>query len=74
MPSSVGSPTFVEISWVQINEEDIARVATRAGLSLERIHQYLKSDEQDNNILIHFAYFRVYPTGKFFQSYVHTST
>jgi hypothetical protein len=69
MSSSMSGPTFVEISWVKITDEDIAKVAERSGLTPERIRQYLDSDEQDNNILRHFAYFRVYPTSKLFQGY-----
>lgn len=62
-------PTFVEVSWVTITEEDIVKVAERSGLTPERIREYLASDEQDNNILRHFAYIRVYPVGKLFQGY-----
>lgn len=69
MSSSMSGPTYVEINWVTVTDEDITKVAERSGLSPERIQKYLDSDEQDNNILRHFAYFQTYPTGKLFQSY-----
>lgn len=69
MSSSMSGPTFVELSWVPVTTEDIAKVAERAGVPPERIRQYLDSDEQDNNLLRHFAYIRVYPRGKLFQGY-----
>lgn len=65
----MSGPTFVELHWVSATEKDIAQVAERSGLTPERIRKYLASDEQDNNILRHFAYFQVYPTGKLFQGY-----
>jgi hypothetical protein len=73
MSSSMSGPTFVEISWVEVTDEDIAKVSERSGLTPERIHRYLDSDEQDNNILRHFAFFRVYPIGKLFKSYTSVS-
>jgi hypothetical protein len=69
MSSSMSGPTFVELSWVTVTDEDIAKVAERSGLTPERIRQYLESDEQDNNILRHFAFIRVYPRGKLFKGY-----
>jgi hypothetical protein len=69
MSSSMSGPTFVELSWVTLTNEDIAKIAERSGLTSERIQQYLESDEQDNNILRHFAYFQVYPKRKLFQGY-----
>lgn len=69
MSSSIGGPTFVELNWVTVTDEDIAKVAERAGITPERIRQYLDSDEQNNNILRHFAYFQTYPKGKLFQGY-----
>lgn len=69
MSSSKGEPTFVELSWVKVTDADIEKVAGLAGLSPERIKQYLESDEQDNNILRHFAFIRVYPIGKLFKGY-----
>ena len=65
----MSGPTFVELNWATATEEDIAKVAQLANLPPERIRQYLDSDEQDNNILRHFALIRVYPKGKLFQSY-----
>jgi hypothetical protein len=53
---------------VDATEGDIAKVARRSGLPPERIRQYLESDEQDNNILRHFAFFGVYPRGKLTRS------
>ena len=67
MSSTKGETTFVELSWVQVTETDIAKVAELAGLSTERIKLYLSSDEQDNSILRHFAFIRVYPIGKLFK-------
>jgi hypothetical protein len=64
MSSVKGQPTLVELSWAQATEQDIEKVAKRSGLTPDRIRQYLESDEQDNNILRHFAFFAVYPTGK----------
>lgn len=69
MSSSMSGPTFVELSWVKVTDDDIAKVAERAGVTPERVRQYLESDEQDNNILRHFAFIRAYPTGKLFQGY-----
>jgi hypothetical protein len=69
MSAIKGEPTFVEISWVDITNDDVDKVAKVSGLSPERIKQYLEGDEQDNNILRHFAFIRVYPRGKLFQSY-----
>jgi hypothetical protein len=69
MSAIKGEPTFVELSWVEITDQDIEKVAGVSGLSPERIRQYLNSEEQDNNILRHFAFIRVYPKGKLFQSY-----
>lgn len=69
MSSSMSGPTFVELSWVTVTDDDVAKVAERARVTPERIRQYLDSDEQDNNILRHFAFIRVYPRGKLFQSY-----
>jgi hypothetical protein len=67
MSAVKGEPTFVELSWVKITDGDIAKVAERSGLTPERIRQYVDSDEQDNNILRHFAFIRVYPVGKLFK-------
>jgi len=67
MSAVKGEPTFVELSWVKITEADIAKVVEVSGLPPERIKQYLESDEQDNNILRHFAYIQVYPIGKLFK-------
>jgi hypothetical protein len=58
----------MEQFWVDATEGDIAKVARRSGLPPERIRQYLESDEQDNNILRHFAFFGVYPRGKLTRS------
>ena len=69
MSSIKGEPTFVEVSWVDITDQDIAKVSEASGLSPERIKQYLESEEQDNNVLRYFALIRVYPMGKLFQSY-----
>ena len=69
MSSPMSGPTFVELNWVLATEEDIAKVAERSGLPPDKIRQFLESDEQDNNILRHFAYIRVYPKGKLFQGY-----
>ena len=67
MSAVKGEPTFVELSWVKITDEDIAKVAELSGLTPERIRQYVDSDEQDNNILRHFAFIRIYPVGKLFK-------
>jgi hypothetical protein len=67
MSSSKGDPTYVELSWVDATDEDVEKVASVSGLPPERIKQYLSSDEQDNNILRHFAFIRVYPRGKIFK-------
>jgi len=69
MSSIKGETTFVEINWVEVTDQDIAKVAEVSGLSADRIKQYLESEEQNNNILRYFALIRVYPTGKLFQSY-----
>jgi hypothetical protein len=69
MSSSMSGPTFVELSWVTVTNEDIEKVAQRAGLPSDRVRQYLESDEQDNNILRHFAFIRTYPVGKLFMGY-----
>jgi hypothetical protein len=69
MSAIKGEPTFVELSWVEITDQDVEKVADVSGLSLERIRRYLDSEEQDNNILRYFALIRVYPRGKLFQSY-----
>lgn len=60
-------PTFVEVSWVDVTDEDVAKVAKLSGLTPERIKEYLTSEEQDNNILRQFAVIRVYPRGKLFR-------
>lgn len=69
MSAIKGEPTFVELSWVEVTDQDLAKVAEVSGLSPERLKQYLESEEQDNNILRYFALIRVYPRGKLFQSY-----
>lgn len=67
MSSTKGETTFVELNWVSVTEADIAKVAELSNLPTERIQQYLGSDEQNNNILRHFAFIRVYPAGKLFR-------
>lgn len=69
MSFSKGEPTYVELNWVDVTDEDVAKVAEVSGLSTERIKQFLSSDEQNNNILRYFSLIQVYPRGKLFQSY-----
>lgn len=69
MSFSKGEPTYVELNWVDVTDEDVAKVAEVSGLPTERIKQFLSSDEQNNNILRYFSLIQVYPRGKLFQSY-----
>ena len=55
------------ISLVDITDETIQGVAERTKRPVEAVRAYLKSDEQDNELLRAFLFFGVGPINKTFQ-------
>jgi len=61
-----GDIRFANISIVSISDDLIARVARRTRRSIDEVRAYLKTDQQDDELLRAFLFFGVGPRNKRF--------